>query len=116
VVTTSLLSAAALVGVIQTPGLSHFFGCRPLGPLGWGTAVAASIAATSFASAAAKFLQRDVFTPLRLAERWSGFPRDEQNWAGASSDVAHSGVRVTQAQGVAEGDVVEGVFVDGPLE
>jgi cation-transporting ATPase I len=116
VVTTSLLSAAALVGVIQTPGLSHFFGCRPLGPLGWGTAVAASIAATSFASAAAKFLQRDVFTPLRLAERWSGFPHDQQSWASASSDVAHSGVRVTQAQGAAEGEVVEGVFVDGPIE
>lgn len=35
VVAASLGSAAALAGVIQTPGLSQFFGCRPLGPLGW---------------------------------------------------------------------------------
>jgi cation-transporting ATPase I len=35
VLATSLGSAAALVTVVQTPGLSHFFGCTPLGPLAW---------------------------------------------------------------------------------
>ena len=35
-----------LVFVIQTPGVSQFFGCRPLGPVGWGTAVGASLTAT----------------------------------------------------------------------
>ncbi|WP_051580551.1 cation-translocating P-type ATPase [Pseudonocardia acaciae] len=35
VVATSLGSAAALAAVVQTPGLSHFFGCTPLGPIGW---------------------------------------------------------------------------------
>lgn len=40
------LSVGALVVVVQTPGLSQFFGCRPMGPVGWGTAVAASVAAT----------------------------------------------------------------------
>ncbi len=34
------VSVGALVAVIQTPGVSQFFGCRPLGPLGWSTAVA----------------------------------------------------------------------------
>jgi hypothetical protein len=77
VVTTSLLSAATLVGVIQTPGLSHFFGCRPLGPFGWGTAVVASIAATSFASTAARVLQREVLTPLRLVQGWGDTPTEE---------------------------------------
>jgi hypothetical protein len=80
VVVTSLLSTAALVGVIQTPGVSHFFGCRPLGPLGWGTAVVASIAATRFASAADRVLSRDVLTPLRLAARWSERPHEETSW------------------------------------
>lgn len=48
VVATSLGSLAAVVGVVQTPGLSRFFGCRPLGPLGLaqaGLATAAGAAA-----------------------------------------------------------------------
>ena len=43
---TSVTSAALLAGIVQTPGLSHLFGCRPLGPIGWATAVGASTAAT----------------------------------------------------------------------
>ena len=38
VVATSVGSAAALIGVIQTPGVSQAFGCTPLGPVGWGIA------------------------------------------------------------------------------
>ncbi|MEU7872840.1 HAD-IC family P-type ATPase [Dactylosporangium sp. NPDC049140] len=40
-------SAAALVGVVQTPGLSQFFGCRPLGPVAWGIVLAATAAGTT---------------------------------------------------------------------
>jgi cation-transporting ATPase I len=43
----SVLSAGALVAVIQTPGLSQFFGCRPLGPVGWLTAAGASGSVTA---------------------------------------------------------------------
>lgn len=43
---TSVLSVAGLAAIIQTPGVSEFFGCRPLGPLGWGIALSASAAAT----------------------------------------------------------------------
>ncbi|WP_027648373.1 cation-translocating P-type ATPase [Salinispora pacifica] len=47
-----LLSTAGSVGVlvlvVQTPGLSHFFGCTPLGPIGWtiatGSAAGAALA------------------------------------------------------------------------
>ncbi|MFI9645490.1 HAD-IC family P-type ATPase [Streptomyces sp. NPDC052040] len=39
-------SAAVLVGIIQTPGISQFFGSTPLGPAGWGIALAAITAAT----------------------------------------------------------------------
>jgi cation-transporting ATPase I len=40
-------SAAALVGVVQTPGLSQFFGSRPLGPVAWGIVLAAMAAGTT---------------------------------------------------------------------
>jgi cation-transporting ATPase I len=49
VVLTSVASAGALFMLIQTPGVSHFFGCRPLGPIAWSTAIGASALATSFA-------------------------------------------------------------------
>ncbi|MFD5802028.1 MULTISPECIES: cation-translocating P-type ATPase [unclassified Streptomyces] len=39
---TSLGSAAALVALVQTPGVSRLFGCTPLGPVAW-TGVAAAI-------------------------------------------------------------------------
>jgi cation-transporting ATPase I len=50
VLVTSISSAALLAGIVQTPGLSHLFGCRPLGPIGWATAIGASTAATYAAS------------------------------------------------------------------
>jgi cation-transporting P-type ATPase I len=50
VLTTSLASTAVLAGIVQTPGLSHFFGCRPVGPVGWAIAVGASAAATGAAA------------------------------------------------------------------
>jgi len=37
VLATGLGSTAVLVGIIQTPGLSQFFGCTPLDPLAWAT-------------------------------------------------------------------------------
>lgn len=80
VVITSVLSAAALVGVIQTPGLSHFFGCRPLGPFGWGTAFTASVAATSLGSAVGKLWEKEGMEGLRLAAaRFAPYQRDEVN-------------------------------------
>jgi cation-transporting ATPase I len=42
VVGSTVASGAALAAVVQTPGVSHFFGCRPLGPVGWGVGVAAA--------------------------------------------------------------------------
>lgn len=49
VVITSLASTAVLAGIVQTPGLSQFFGCQPLGPLGWATAIGATTVATGVA-------------------------------------------------------------------
>jgi cation-transporting ATPase I len=42
-------SGALLVAVVQTPGVSHLFGCTPLDPLGWGTAAVASAGGTAAA-------------------------------------------------------------------
>ncbi|HEY7136515.1 MAG TPA: HAD-IC family P-type ATPase [Acidimicrobiia bacterium] len=50
VLASGLLSVGALVAIVQTPGVSGFFGCRPLGPVGW--TIAAGTAATATAGAA----------------------------------------------------------------
>jgi len=47
VLAAGLGSAGILAGIVQTPGLSHLFGCRPLGPVGWTLSTAASVAATA---------------------------------------------------------------------
>jgi hypothetical protein len=49
VVAGALGSAALLAAVVQTPGLSRFFGCTPLGPVGWAIAGGATAAATAAA-------------------------------------------------------------------
>ena len=54
VVFTTLASAGALSLLISTPGVSHFFGCRPLGPIAWSTAIGASIAATIVGNAVSR--------------------------------------------------------------
>ncbi|NYI89696.1 calcium-translocating P-type ATPase [Amycolatopsis endophytica] len=46
VLATSLGSVALLAAVIQTPGVSQFFGCTPLGPIGWSMALGSAGAAT----------------------------------------------------------------------
>ncbi|HXB49048.1 MAG TPA: cation-transporting P-type ATPase, partial [Streptosporangiaceae bacterium] len=42
----SLVSLGILVAVVQTPGVSQFFGCVPIGPVGWGVAGASTLAGT----------------------------------------------------------------------
>ncbi|MGV9454148.1 cation-translocating P-type ATPase, partial [Streptomyces sp. NPDC003635] len=62
---TSLGSAAALVALVQTPGVSNLFGCTPLGPVAW-AGVAAAIA---LAVASQRTLPRLEETVMRLARR-----------------------------------------------
>jgi cation-transporting ATPase I len=54
VIAASLASAAVLAAVIQTPGVSQFFGCQPIGPLGWAIGLAAATAASLMAPAMAR--------------------------------------------------------------
>ncbi|MHA5048308.1 cation transporting ATPase C-terminal domain-containing protein [Streptomyces sp. SD15] len=44
-------SAAVLGAIIQTPGVSQFFGCTPLGPMAWGIALGAIAVATLLGTA-----------------------------------------------------------------
>ncbi|MDF2976541.1 MAG: ATPase, P-type (transporting), superfamily, subfamily [Actinomycetospora sp.] len=47
VVGASVVSAGALFAVVQTPGISHFFGCVPLGPVAWAQAAGSATVATA---------------------------------------------------------------------
>jgi cation-transporting ATPase I len=46
VMLTAFGSAALLAAVVQTPMISRLFGCRPVGPLGWTTALTCATGAT----------------------------------------------------------------------
>jgi cation-transporting ATPase I len=67
VVLTSLLSSLGLLAIVQTPGVSGTFGCRPLGPLGLGIAIGSSAAATAAGRYAPNLL--DWLFPGALGER-----------------------------------------------
>ncbi len=57
VIATVAGSAIVLVGIVQIPGISHFFGCTPLGPIAWTGVLAATTAATAAAAIAPAWLQ-----------------------------------------------------------
>ncbi len=77
VLATALGSAALLAGIVQTPGLSHFFGCRPLGPLGWTISGAASAGATAGAFLLPKIRSRTPLPPRRQERPGTGRPVGE---------------------------------------
>jgi cation-transporting P-type ATPase I len=58
VLATGLGSAGLLAAAVQTPGISHFLGCRPLGPLDWIQAVTASVAASVGGHLAVRYVER----------------------------------------------------------
>ncbi|MGW5472729.1 cation-translocating P-type ATPase [Streptomyces chartreusis] len=63
---TALGSAAVLVVLVETPGVSRVFGCTPLGPVAW-AGVAASIAVAAAGGRAVPYLERLV---LRQVPAW----------------------------------------------
>lgn len=54
---STVASGAALAAVVQTPGLSHALGCRPLGPVGWAIGGGAAVSSTVGAVAANRLLR-----------------------------------------------------------
>ncbi|MGP3980057.1 HAD-IC family P-type ATPase [Streptomyces sp. KR80] len=51
VLIAGLGSAVALAAIVQTPGVSQFFGCTPLGPVAWGITLGAIASATLIGTA-----------------------------------------------------------------
>ncbi|WP_458688795.1 HAD-IC family P-type ATPase [Nocardia tengchongensis] len=47
---TTAASGAVLFTVVMTPGIGAYFGCRPLGPVGWTIAIGGAGIATAFAA------------------------------------------------------------------
>ncbi|MEU8895560.1 cation-translocating P-type ATPase [Nocardia sp. NPDC048505] len=53
---TTAASAGVLGVIVMTPGLCHYFGCTPLGPVGWGIATSSAVAATAGAAVLPRLL------------------------------------------------------------
>lgn len=77
VISTSLASAGLLALIVQTPLLSQLFGCRPIGPVGWATALGASAFATSagiYAPRVAREWLRERQRRVEMADDLEGLP------------------------------------------
>ncbi|MCH2107907.1 MAG: cation-translocating P-type ATPase [Polyangiaceae bacterium] len=77
---TSALSSLGLALIVQTPGLSRAFGCRPLSPIGFGIAMGSSAFATTFATQAPTWLESWLADhPLRWRfKEWAWPKQDDQ--------------------------------------
>jgi hypothetical protein len=64
-------SAAVLAAVIQTPGVSQFFGCQPIGPLGWAIGLAAAAAASLVAPVMARLPAIAAVAQQQARPRWA---------------------------------------------
>ena len=73
VLATALGSAVALAVLVQTPGVSHFFGCTPLGPVAW-SGIAAAIAVAALGPRATPSVER---IAARAAE---ALPASARHW------------------------------------
>jgi cation-transporting ATPase I len=57
---TALGSAGVLVAIVQTPGVSQFFGCTPLGPVAWAGVIGSTAGATAVSVLAPNWLANRV--------------------------------------------------------
>nr|WP_231921552.1 HAD-IC family P-type ATPase [Micromonospora auratinigra] len=58
VLASTAASVGVLVAVVQTPGVSQFFGCTPLGPVGWTIAAGSALGATFANGALTRLVDR----------------------------------------------------------
>ncbi|MGW4364388.1 HAD-IC family P-type ATPase [Nocardia takedensis] len=66
---TTLASGAVLGAIVMTPGLCTYFGCRPMGPVGWTTALTCAGTATAAATVLPRALPAAVLPRLAPQER-----------------------------------------------
>jgi cation-transporting ATPase I len=62
VIVTTIASGAVLAAVIETPGISQFFGCTPLGPFAWSVVAGSVVAGAVVGIVAPRWLPLDWFT------------------------------------------------------
>ncbi|PVZ05301.1 cation-translocating P-type ATPase [Actinomycetospora cinnamomea] len=86
VIGASVVSAGALVAVVQTPGVSHFFGCVPLGPIGWAQAAGSATVATAASVVGPELVRR--YGPVLVPE---GSPQAE--WLARLEEVREEATR-----------------------
>jgi cation-transporting P-type ATPase I len=97
VIATSVGSFAALVAVVETPVVSHFFGCRPLGPMGLLQATAAMAVGTGAYVVLPRVVDKVV---PRLAGAWRRWrPAHGKAQAAGSQDQGSEGIDGSQAEG-----------------
>ncbi|MGC1210986.1 MAG: HAD-IC family P-type ATPase, partial [Micromonospora sp.] len=68
VLASTVASVGVLVAVVQTPGVSQFFGCTPLGPVGWSIAAGSALGATFANGALTRLVDRLPQHGVRPAE------------------------------------------------
>ncbi|MGN9812008.1 HAD-IC family P-type ATPase [Micromonospora sp. BQ11] len=99
-------SVGVLVAVVQTPGLSHFFGCTPLGPVGWSIATGTALGATVANSGITRLVERlpqpptpgaDLLGRLHLWPRHDESSPDGGDPARAEHEDRPTGDRPTEA-------------------
>ncbi|MFH8369339.1 HAD-IC family P-type ATPase [Streptomyces sp. NPDC018031] len=88
VLAAGLGSAALLAAIIQTPGVSRFFGCTPLGPVAWGIALAAITSATVLGLVVAPLVRHRGDEGDERDERDEGDERDEADEADEADEGA----------------------------
>ncbi|WP_234038802.1 cation-translocating P-type ATPase [Micromonospora coerulea] len=74
VLASATVSLGVLVAVVQTPGLSQFFGCTPLGPVGWSIAAGSALGATVANGALTRLVDRLPQPGVRSAADHDGGP------------------------------------------
>ncbi|WP_149552841.1 cation-translocating P-type ATPase [Streptomyces marokkonensis] len=81
---TALGSAAVLAALVQTPGVSHFFGCTPLGPVAWlGVAAAITLSALAPRLERLEAVRRLYDLATRLALRLGDSARQTRHLLGS---------------------------------
>ncbi|WP_406039443.1 HAD-IC family P-type ATPase [Micromonospora sp. NBC_00898] len=78
VLASTAASIGVLVAVVQTPGVSQFFGCTPLGPVGWSIAVGSALGATVANGALTRLVDRLPQPGVRPSREDHGEPTAER--------------------------------------
>ncbi|HZB19842.1 MAG TPA: cation-translocating P-type ATPase, partial [Blastococcus sp.] len=96
VLATAAGSLAVLFAVVQTPGLSRFFGCRPLTPASWLIVLGWAAVGTATGEVAPGMVERFRRTPPEedtMTEQPRTSPRPDDDEEGSSASVAEDAGR-----------------------